>query len=55
VFVAPSPNRTAAGSALGQWVGRTALIVGPDERPQAESVATALAEAGVRVTEVVWT
>ena len=55
VFVAPSPNRTAAGSALGQWVGRTAMVVGSDERPQAESVATALAEAGVRVTEVVWT
>lgn len=55
VFVAPSPSRTAAGISLGQWVGRTSLIVGPDERPQAESVATALAEAGVRVTEVVWT
>ena len=51
----PSPSRTAAGTALGQWVGRTALIVAPDERSQAESVATALAEADVRVTEVVWT
>ena len=55
VFVAPSPNRTAAGTALGQWVGRTALVVAPEERGQAESVATALAEADVRVTEVVWT
>ena len=55
VFVAPSPTRTAAGSALGQWVGRTALVVEPADRPQAEAVATALAEAGVRVTEVVWT
>ncbi|WP_426571196.1 Wzz/FepE/Etk N-terminal domain-containing protein [Aquihabitans sp. McL0605] len=55
IFVAPSPSRTAAGTALGQWVGRTAMIVGPDERPQAEAVATALAEADVRVTEVVWT
>ena len=55
VFVAPSPTRTAAGSALGQWVGRTALVVGPDERNQAEAAATALAEADVRVTEVVWT
>jgi len=55
VFVSPSPARGAAGTALGQWVGRVAIIVGPDERPQAESVATALAEADVRVTEVVWT
>jgi len=55
VFVAPSPSRTAAGSALGQWVGRTALVVGSDERAQAEAAATALADADVRVTEVVWT
>ena len=55
VFVAPSPTRTAAGSALGQWVKRTALVVEPDDRNEAEAVATALAEAGVRVTEVVWT
>ena len=55
VFVAPSPSRTAAGSALGQWVGRTALVIAPDERSQAEAAATALAEADVRVTEVVWT
>ncbi len=55
VFVAPSPSRTAAGSALGQWVGRTALIVANDERSQAEAAATSLAEAEVRVTEVVWT
>jgi len=55
VFVAPSPSRTAAGSALGQWVGRTALVVGRDERAQAEAAATSLAEADVRVTEVVWT
>lgn len=55
VFVAPSPSRSAAGTALGQWIGRTALIIGSDERPQAEAVATALAEADVRVTEVVWT
>lgn len=55
VFVAPSPSRTAAGSALGQWVGRTALVVGSDERSQAEAAATSLAEADVRVTEVVWT
>lgn len=55
VFVAPSPSRTAAGSALGQWVGRTALVIGSDERGQAEAAATSLAEADVRVTEVVWT
>jgi uncharacterized protein involved in exopolysaccharide biosynthesis len=55
VFVAPSPSRTAAGSALGQWVGRTALVVGSDERAQAEAAAAALADADVRVTEVVWT
>ena len=55
VFVAPAPARTAAGTALGQWVGRTALVVGADERSEAEAAAVALAEADVRVTEVVWT
>lgn len=55
IFVAPSPTRSAAGAALGQWVTKTALIVGPDERSQAEAAATALGEADVRVTEVVWT
>ena len=55
VFVAPSPSRTAAGAALGQWVQRTALVVAEGERQQAEPAATALADAGVGVTEVVWT
>ena len=55
VFVAPSPTRTAAASALGQWVDRTALIVERDERNQAEAAATTLASADVRVTEVVFT
>lgn len=55
VFVAASPTRTAAGSALGQWVQRTAVIVEPDGRSQAEDVAQALSDAGVSVTEVVWT
>lgn len=55
VFVAPSPTRTAAGAALGQWVQRTALVVTGDERQQAEAAAAALADAEVRVTEVVWT
>jgi capsular polysaccharide biosynthesis protein len=55
VFVAASPTRTAAGTALGQWTGRTALVVEPEDRANAETVATALSEAGVRVTEVVWT
>jgi hypothetical protein len=36
-------------------VGRTALVVGSDERAQAEAAAAALADADVRVTEVVWT
>lgn len=55
VFVAPAPSRTAAGTALGQWVERTALVVTPDDRSAAEAAATALTEADVRVTEVVWT
>jgi len=55
VFVAAAPSRTAAGTALGQWVGRTTLVVGPGERSRAEAAATALADAGVRVSEVVWT
>lgn len=55
VFVAPSPTRTAAGSALGQWVDRVALVISPDERNRAAEAASALAEAEVRVTEVVWT
>jgi len=55
VFVAPSPSRTAAGSALGQWVGRTALVISSDDRSHAEAAAASLAETDVRVTEVVWT
>lgn len=55
VFVAASPVRTAAGAALGQWVHRTAVIVAPEDRSQAEPVAAALADAGVKVAEVVWT
>ena len=55
VFVAPSPSRTAAGTALGQWVERTALVVAADNRSQAEAAAAALVSADVRVTEVVWT
>ena len=55
VFVAPSPTRTAAAAALGQWVDRTVLVVGDEERPQAEPSALALSEADVRVSEVVWT
>jgi capsular polysaccharide biosynthesis protein len=55
VFVAASPSRTAAGTALGQWVERTALVVAPEDRAQAEPAAAALAGAEVRVAEVVWT
>lgn len=55
IFVAPSPTRTAAGAALGQWVDRTAVIIERDERGNAEAAVEALAGAGVRVTEVVFT
>jgi hypothetical protein len=55
VFVAPSPSRTAAGTALGQWVDRTALVVDKANRGQAEAAASALNDADVSVTEVVWT
>ncbi len=55
VFVTASPTRTAAATALGQWVNRTALVVGDGERAEAESAAQALAEADVSVSEVVWT
>ena len=55
VFVAPAPTRTAAATALGQWVDRTVLVIGDDEANQAEPAAAALTEADVRVSEVVWT
>ncbi len=55
VFVAPAPTRTAAATALGQWVDRTVLVIGDDEQNQAEPAAAALTEADVRVSEVVWT
>jgi hypothetical protein len=55
VFVAPSPTRTAAGAALGKWVRRCALVIGRDDRAEAEPAAAALADAEVRVTEVIWT
>ena len=55
VFVAAAPSRTAAGTALGQWVDRTALVVDRKDRSRAEDAATALIGADVAVTEVVWT
>lgn len=55
VFVAPAPARTAAGTALGQWVDRTALVVERGDRSRAEDAATALAGADIAVAEVVWT
>jgi capsular polysaccharide biosynthesis protein len=55
VFIAPSPTRSATTTALGQWVDRTALIVEPSDRPRAQDAATALTEADVDVTEVVFT
>lgn len=55
VFVAASATRTAAAAALGQWVDRTVLVVGPKDRKLAEPAAVALREAEVQVSEVVWT
>jgi ElaB/YqjD/DUF883 family membrane-anchored ribosome-binding protein len=55
VFVTASPARTAAATALGQWVTRTVLVVGDGERVEAEGAAKALADADVSVSEVVWT
>jgi capsular polysaccharide biosynthesis protein len=55
VFVTASPARTAAATALGQWVTRTILVVGDGERVEAEGAAQALADADVSVSEVVWT
>lgn len=55
VFVAASATRTAAAAALGQWVDRAVLVVGPKDRKLAEPAAVALREAEVQVSEVVWT
>ena len=55
VFVAPSPTRNAAAAALGQWSGKTAVIVDHTESQALEQTVAALREADVAVTEVVWT
>ncbi len=55
VFVAPTPTRNAAAAALGQWVTKTAVIVEGDDSQAVEQTVSALKEADVRVTEVVWT
>ncbi|MEO6987402.1 MAG: Wzz/FepE/Etk N-terminal domain-containing protein [Aquihabitans sp.] len=55
VFVAATPTRNAAAAALGQWVAKTAVIVENDDGPAVEAAVSALVEADVAITEVVWT
>lgn len=55
VFVAATPTRNAAAAALGQWVTKTAVIVDGDGSQDVEQAVTALREADVDITEVVWT
>ncbi|CAN5618233.1 hypothetical protein BH10ACT1_BH10ACT1_35820 [soil metagenome] len=55
VFVAPTPTRNAAAAALGQWVSKTAVIVEEDDSQSVEQAVSALKEADVTVSEVVWT
>jgi hypothetical protein len=54
VFVAPSPTRSAVSTALGQRVSRIALIIEPADRGAAEGVASALVDADLAVSEVVF-
>lgn len=55
VFVAATPTRNAAATALGQWVNKTAVIVEDDDGPAVEQAVSALREADVSISEVVWT
>ncbi|MCU1498792.1 MAG: hypothetical protein JWM47_2745 [Acidimicrobiales bacterium] len=55
VFVAGTPLRNAAAAALGPWVTKTAVIVEHDAASAAVETVRALQEAGVTLTEVVWT
>ncbi len=55
VFVAATPTRNAAATALGQWVSRTAVVVQREDNPKVEHAVLALQEADVAITEVVWT
>ena len=55
VFVAATPTRNAAAAALGQWVDKTAVIVDNDDGSAVEAAVSALVEADVAITEVVWT
>ncbi len=55
VFVAPTPVRNAAAAALGQWATKTAVVVDHEESQAVEATVSALVEADVRITEVVWT
>ena len=53
-FVAATPTHSAAATALGQWVDKTAIIVLDDDSSAVEQTASAMSEAGAHVTEVVW-
>lgn len=55
MFVAATPTRNAAAAALGQWVSKTAVIVEDDDGQAVELAVSALREADVDITEVVWT
>jgi capsular polysaccharide biosynthesis protein len=55
LFIAATPTLNAAGAALGQWVSQTAVIVEDDESAAVEATVDALRQAGVDITEVVWT
>lgn len=55
IFVAASPTRNAAAAALGQWTGKTLVIVEDDESAAVEAVVGALQQADVAIDEVVWT
>ena len=54
IFLAASPTHQATAAALARWVDKNALIVLNDDAQAAEQAAEALAEADVKVAEVVW-
>ncbi len=55
VFVAATPTRNAAAAALGQWVAKTAVIVEDADSQGIEQTVSALKEADVSISEIVWT
>jgi len=55
VFVASTPTLNAAAAALGQWVGKTAVIVEDDDGQAVEQAVNALHQADIHIAEVVWT